>query len=131
MVRVWGNGPSLTQTVSVCSGLKGFPGSRTFRGKKAKFWAKQDRSVNLQYGLYSTTDLEGHWQQISRTSFTNTHSLTWKFYYQEFILTKCSFIHQIFVEAQSFSLDAGDTNIDPQGFVKYQVFVKNEKMETT
>lgn len=127
MAREWGNGRSLTQTAAVCWGLRGFPGSRTFRGNKAMSWAKQDKTLDLQYRLYTTADLEGPWQQTSRTSFTNAHSLTWKFYHQEFILTKRSFIHQIFVEGQSSSLEAGDTNIDPQGFVLYQVFGKKMK----
>lgn len=41
-----------------------------------------------------------------------------KFYYQEFILTKYSFIQQILVEGQSCSLDAGDNpDIYLQGFL--------------
>lgn len=55
---MWGNGHSLTQTVSVCSGLRDFPGSGTFHAKHRKFWVKPDAMVNLKYQLYGTTVLE-------------------------------------------------------------------------
>lgn len=58
LVRVWGNGHSLTQTVSLCSGLRGFPGSSAFCAKRGKFWAKPDELVNLKYCLYGTTVLQ-------------------------------------------------------------------------
>lgn len=45
---------------SVCSGLRRFPGSRTFHTPKRTLWAKQDESVIVKYGLYSTTVQESH-----------------------------------------------------------------------
>lgn len=40
---------SLTQTVSICLGLRGFPGSKIFHVKKGESGAKQDELVNLNW----------------------------------------------------------------------------------